>query len=57
MKSVCGNKCYSAIPATCERHVLISGPKRKVNLFNEYFVSHATLLNKNPARWLLYICY
>ena len=42
MKSY-GNKCYLAIPAICEWDVLISDPKRKVNVFNEYFVSQATL--------------
>ena len=28
LKSLYGNKCYSAIPAICEGHVLMSGPKR-----------------------------
>ena len=44
VKSLYGNKCYSAIPAICEGDVFISDPKRKVNVFNEYFVSQATLL-------------
>ena len=39
VKSLYGNKCYSAIPAICEGDVFISDPKRKVNVFNEYFVS------------------
>ena len=49
VKSLYGNKCYSAIPAICEGNVLISDPKRKVNVFNEYFVSQATLSNNDSA--------
>lgn len=49
MKSLYGNKCYSAIPAICEGDVFISDPKRKVNVFNEYFVSQATLSNNDSA--------
>ena len=49
MKSLYGNKCYSAIPAICEGNVLISDPKCKVNVFNEYFVSQATLSNNDSA--------
>ena len=49
VKSLYGNKCYSAIPAICEGNVLKSDPKRKVNVFNEYFVSQATLSNNDSA--------
>ena len=49
MKSLYGNKCYSAIPAICEGNVLISDPERNVNVFNEYFVSQATLSNSDSA--------
>ena len=49
VKSLYGNKCYSAIPALCEGDVFISDPKRKLNVFNEYFVSQATLSNNDSA--------
>ena len=49
VKSLYGNKCHSAIPAICEGNVLISDPKREVHVFNEYFVSQATLSNNDSA--------
>ena len=44
-----GNKCYSAIPAFSEGDFLISDPKEKVNVFNDYFVCQATVPNSDSA--------
>ena len=62
------NKCYSAIPAICEGDVFMSDPKIEVNVFNDYFVSQATveklhfslggrqtlcLLSQEMSRWFI----
>ena len=50
MKSMFGNKCYSAIPAISEGNVFIPDPKEKVNrFFYDYFVSQATVPNGDSA--------
>ena len=49
MKSLFGNKCYSAIPPICEGDVLISDPKIKVNVFKDYCGSQATVPNNDSA--------
>ena len=43
------SKCYSAIPAISEGGVFISDPKEKVNVFNDYFASPATVPNSDSA--------
>ena len=49
MKSLYGNKCYSVIPAIFEGDVFISDPKGKVDVFNDYFASQATVPNSDFA--------
>jgi len=49
VKSMCGNKCYSLIPAISEGNVFISDAKEKVNVFNDYFASQATVPNSDSA--------
>ena len=49
MKSMYGNKCYSAIPAISSGDVFISDPNEKVNVFNDYFVSQASVPNNDSA--------
>ena len=48
-KSLYGKKCYSAIPTMCEGDLFISNPKIKVRVFNDYFVSQATVANNDSA--------
>ena len=43
VKSMYGNKYYSAIPAICEGGILVSDSQRKADLFNEYFVTEASI--------------
>ena len=50
MKSLYGNKCYSVIPAISEGDVFISDPKGKVDVFNDYFASQATVPNSDFAK-------
>ena len=49
VKSMYGNKCYAAIPAISEGDVFISDSKEKVNVFNDYFASQATVTNSDSA--------
>ena len=49
VKSMYGNKCYSAIPSISEGDVFISDPKEKVNVVNDYFASQATVPNSDSA--------
>ena len=43
-----GNQCYSAIPAISEGD-FISDAKEKVNVFNDYFASQASVPNCDSA--------
>lgn len=44
-----GNIYYSAIPAISEGDILVSDPKEKADLFNQYFVSEASVSNLESA--------
>ena len=49
VKSMYGNKCYSAIPAIFEGDVCISDSKEKINVYNDYFVRQANLPNNDSV--------
>ena len=45
VKSMYGNKFYSAVPVISEDGILVSDPKKKADLFNKYFASQASVPN------------
>ena len=51
VKSMYGNKCYSAILAFSGGDFFIPDPKQKVNVFNDYFASQGTVPKSDSAEF------